>query len=244
MLDCAEISTVLDQFQTCERTHDGTRVSTHCLYPSFERVHVFVVSHGDGFIVHDGGGAARAAWEHGNDRSSFSRLLTLAAAAFGCETSRDQIRISVLSQDWLWAGIASVANASADAARAAVGKVRVSRENDLIKKTKAILDAASWRPETKLNYIYAGESGKLHTFDLGAIYSEDTILIDAVIPHPNSIAAKYLAFSDTKRRRGLYKYALYDSDLSPEDKSLISGVADLISFDAIVGTDARFLLQN
>ncbi|MHC0054810.1 hypothetical protein [Actibacterium sp. D379-3] len=245
MLDCSFVNSKLDQFATCERTEDGIKVATHCMYPSFDQVEVFVVGVGDGFIVHDGGGAGRIAWMHGIDAPAFNRSVAQIATAFGCEfvKVRQQIRASASSEAWLWSAVVSVANASADASRAVIYRARKTREYGLIQKTKAILDRAKWKPETKLEAQYPGKSGKTHTFDLAVESNNKTALIDAVVSHPNSIAAKYLAFSDTETRPGLYKYALYENDLTQEDKALISNVADLINFNAISGTDGKFLLQ-
>lgn len=245
MLDCNFVNSKLDQFATCERTEDGIKVSTHCMYPSFDQVDVFVVGVGDGFIVHDGGGAGRMAWMHGVDASTFNRSVSQVATAFGCEFMKNgqQIRASASEEAWLWATIVSVANASADASRAVISRARKTREYGLIQKTKAILDRAKWKPSTKLEAHYPGKSGKIHTFDLAVESDKKIALIDAVTSHPNSIAAKYVAFSDTETRPGLYKYALYENDLTQEDKALLSNVADLINFNAISGTDGKFLIQ-
>lgn len=243
MLDCSDIEAIMARYRSCEETERGTRVATQCLYPSFEQVHVFVVKLGDDFIVHDGGGAASVAWSHGADHTSVARSLGASARSYGCEFQKDEIRVVAGSVDWLWGAIASVANASADAARAAVGKIRIGYEINLIERTKSILDAAAWRPTTKLEVQHVGRSGKVHKFDLGVQHGTSVALIDAIVPHPNSIASKYLAFSDTETQPGLYKYALYDGELAREDKVLMGSVADLISYTAIAGTDGRFLIQ-
>ena len=243
MLDCDLVRLTMGRFDSCQRTAAGIKVGTQCLYPSFEAVDVFIVGHGEGLIVHDDGEAARTAWLYGAEDRTVHKALSSAAQSFGCEVAGVQIRSEIPTHEWLWSAVAAVANASSDAARASLGKVRQTKEIGLIRKTKAILDAAKWRPETKLDFSYPGRSGKMHTFDLSVESDNKLALIDAVIPHPTSIAAKYLAFSDAENRPGLYKYALYDDDLSQEDKSLISNVADLIKFKAISGTDGRFLIQ-
>lgn len=243
MLDCAVVESAMGRYEHCRTADGGLQVLTHCLYPSFEQVSIIIVGHGDGFIVHDGSGAERVAWLHGADERTFTRSAKASADAFGCEFVDGQIRAKVPSQEWLWSAIASVANAAADAARASVGRVRQTKEVGLIHRTKAILDGANWAPKTQLEFPYPGRSGKIHTFDLLIEHGRAIALMDAVVDHPNSIAAKYLAFSDTERRPGLFKYAVYEGDLSAADKSLISDVAELIRFDAIRGTDGRFLLQ-
>lgn len=244
MLDCSAIDQAMGKYEGCERTQEGLRVMTHCLYPSFDQVAVFVVKRGDDLVVHDGGGAARVSWLHGAEPNALKRILNTSAASFGCEVREQTILTIAVSEDWLWAAVASVANAASDAARASVGRVRQTTEESLIRKTKAILDSARWGPETKLDAQYPGASGKIHTFDLLIQHEKQVALMDAVVSHPNSIAAKYLAFSDTETRPGLHKYALYDNELSAEDKTLLSNVADLIAFEAISGTDGRFLLNG
>lgn len=243
MLDCSLINSALDQFGGCESSDHGYRVVTHCLYPSFEPVAVFVRREHQGFRVHDGSGAMNCAWHHGVDQSGLPRTLKKAAKTFGCEYGRIGIHIYVDSEEWLYSAIVSVSNASADAAHAAVGKNRPFTEHGLIKKTKRFFDRVSWKPETKLDHQVPGQSGKMHTYDLALFHNETTALIDAVVPHANSVAAKYLAFSDTENRMDLYKYAIYETELSSEDKVLISDVADLVAYESVIGTDGKYLLQ-
>lgn len=76
-------------------------MATRCLHPSFEPVHVYIVGHGEGFIVHDDGGAAGTAWDHGVDRADMRKFLDVAADAFDCDVSDNQIRADVVSKDWL-----------------------------------------------------------------------------------------------------------------------------------------------
>ncbi len=52
-MTCEDILAALAGEATCEQTPSGMRVETHCLYPSFDPVDVFVVRHGEGFIVTD-----------------------------------------------------------------------------------------------------------------------------------------------------------------------------------------------
>ncbi len=46
---CDEIRSALSGFNVCSETPDGARIATHCLYPSHEFVHVYVVNEGGGF---------------------------------------------------------------------------------------------------------------------------------------------------------------------------------------------------
>lgn len=243
MLDCSTVYKALRRNDSCERTPEGLRLGTDCLYPSFEQVFVFVVGFGDELIVHDGGGAARCAFDHGVEQRTFSGIVRSSAGAFDCTVEDGHITCRVPNMDWLWAAVASVGNASADAARTSVGKIRMNKEQSLIAKMKSILDNADWRPRTKLSAPYVGKSGKTHTFDLLVAHNESVALIDAVVSHPTSIAAKFLAFSDTESRLGLYKFAVFDSELSSEDKALISNVADLVPFNQFQSSAKNILIN-
>ncbi len=243
MLDCVSVAAITKRFETCEETSSGLRLSTQCVYPSFEPVEVYIVKFGDGFVIHDNGGAGRIAWTYGIGDRTVLNPAKKAASEFGCTFERGQITCSVDSEEWVWSAITAVANASADAARAAVGKTRIPKEQGMITRAKRVFDQAKWKPETILGFDVPGKSGKIHKFDLAVLSEGTTAIVDAVVPHPNSIAAKYLALADAENQPGFYKYALYENDLAVEDKSLLSNVADLIHIKALVGTDGRFLIQ-
>lgn len=124
MLDCSDIDISLAQFRSCTLTPDGLRIKTDCLLPSFEQVYVYVVQFGDGLIVHDDCAAARSAWVHGVDERTVAKDIAAVARTFSCISDNNQISIGIPDLDWLWSGVASVANASAEAARRSVGKAR------------------------------------------------------------------------------------------------------------------------
>lgn len=243
MLRCAEISALLSEYAECFETRHGVRLKTQCLYPSFERVEVFIIGFGEGAIVHDGGGALRSAWIHGSEGQGLNRRFAKISHKFGCDFADKQFRVTVEDTSWLYGAVLAVANASADAARSAVQKIRLASEYSIIHKAKAVFDDAPYAPETRLEYSFAGESGKQHSFDLAVFHGNKVALIDAVVPHHTSIAAKYLAFSDTPRSSKIFKYAVFDGELSTPDKTLISDVADLIELSAMLRTDGRELLE-
>src|ERR1043166_4962488 len=81
-MTCDDIKKVMADFAECEQTPEGARIATHCLYPSFENVRVFVAKVGDGFTVHDGSGAHNTAWLHGRDSDLIGKSLSEAAERF------------------------------------------------------------------------------------------------------------------------------------------------------------------
>lgn len=121
---CEEIHAALSRFSSCEETEDGARIPTHCLYPSFTHVYVYIAKVGKGYRVHDGSGAYDAAWLHGRDAEMIVGLLKNECANFHLDLSDTSIVAPVPSTEWLAAAIMSVANASALAARNAIDAMR------------------------------------------------------------------------------------------------------------------------
>lgn len=240
MFDLNTIQHSITQSTEAQMTDRGVEIKTHCLYPSFDPVDVFVSGYAEGAIVHDNGGAAKSSWIHGVSAAK----LNPSAKLFGCETKDGQISQKISSLDWLWAAIAAVANASAHATQLAVGKSSMVKEEALISKTKTILDQTAKNSRIMRNFSQAGDSGKVHEFELSVRTDTALILIDSVSPHPASIAAKYMAFSDLRHRSGLFKYVVYEIDLPQADKTLLSNVADLMPFYKISETGGKQLLRQ
>ena len=119
-MSCDEIRLAFAGVPDCIETDEGTRLTTHCLYPSFDPVHVYVAGFGSGYKVHDGGGAVRSAWDHGRELSLIRKMLSRQAAIYRLGMIEDALVAEVSSLDWVAAAISSVANASASAAHAAV----------------------------------------------------------------------------------------------------------------------------
>src|SRR5215216_4419817 len=107
-MSCDDIRLALSEFDACEETPNGSRVTTHCLYPSFEPVRIFVAKVGDGFKIHDGGGAFMSAWSHGRDESLISRALQSECNRFHLALDDDRLVAEVPSKDWLLSAILGV----------------------------------------------------------------------------------------------------------------------------------------
>jgi len=145
-MTCESIRAALSSFDLCVETEDGARVSTHCLYPSFDPVNVFVVGFGDGFIVHDSGGAFRSAWDHAKDESVIRRSLSRQAQKYRIGVDNDALSVAVSNVDWLLSAILAVANASASAAHAAIEHVIVANENRLKQQILSTLSGLVFAP--------------------------------------------------------------------------------------------------
>lgn len=227
---CEDIRAAMAADATCEETEAGAVVTTHCLYPSFERVRVYVSRFGDGYRVSDAGGAARCAWDHGRDTKLSTRLLGREAARYSLTVSDHALVAEASSHDWLYAAILAVANASAAVAHTAVGKSSAASEAVLRDKIFTHLTHVFSPKEIGSDFEVAGKSGDLRHFDYGVRASNDNLLLlSAVAPHHSSIYAKYVAFADTSDLGpNVSRFAVYDRALDRGDASLLLQVAELV----------------
>jgi len=234
--ECGKIRSALAELPDCVQTDEGTRFTTQCLYPSFESVDVFVVRYGDGYRVHDGGGAVRSAWDHGRDLSAIRHALSQQASSFHVELSEDALVATVEREDWLLSAVLSVANASALAAREVAAASPRAAENDLKDQILSTLYRVVQPRYIAREYEVRGRSGKKHKFDFGVQSALDgIILLNAVSPHHVSISSKYVVFADTS---GEYaniraRFAVHDRPLEPEDVSLLQQVADIVPLSSL-----------
>lgn len=242
-MTCSDIRKALSDFGTCVETEDGARIHTHCLYPSFDPVKIFVVGFGEGFIVHDGAGAFRSAWDHATDDWIIRRAMTRQANKYRVAVDENALSVTIPSAEWLRSAILSVANASASAAHAAIEHVVVSNENKLKERIFSTLSGLVRQRLISRDFEVTGRSGKVHHFDFGVRNDgEGHILINAVWPHHVSVAAKYVAFADTKMNdMHVGRLAVYERELEAKDVSLMQQVADLVPFNSLsVGIQRTF----
>jgi hypothetical protein len=232
-MTCDDIRRAMADFGTCEQTPEGARIATHCLYPSFEQVRVFVAKVGDGFTIHDGAGAYNTAWLHGRDEEIIGRSLNEAAERFGITVAGKALVGRVKSIDWLTGGILSVANTSCLAAHSAVDRIIAAQEEALIDRIgKTLTEVVGSRLVSK-NVRIKGRSGGLRNFDF--VLARETpkpIFINSVTPRGNSIAAKYVSFADTDIDPS-FKFAVHDRELETADTVLLQQVASVVPFASL-----------
>lgn len=245
-MSCADLQKLLRDFGSCVETQDGCRISTHCLYPSFEPVTVFVAGFGDGYRVHDGGGAMRIAWVHGRDQRIGTKMLERYAARYHLQVADDSLVCVVSDKGWLLSAILAVANASAAAANEAMARVSAATESDLKDRIYDVVSRSTPPQNLAREYAVIGSSGKTHYFDFFVrASSAQSALIDAVAPHPISISSKYVAFADTSASPDLLKYAVHDRPLESGDSALLLQVSYLVPFSTLppllqkIGYDAQ-----
>lgn len=231
-MTCDDILTALASGTTCEETPSGMRVVTHCLYPSFDPVEVYVARYGDGFVVSDGGGAAASAWEHGRD--GMERCIAKASVRFGVVAKGGVIEARAENLDWLRSAILAVANASASAAEAALERSVIAAENAMSDRIFEALAQIIPRDSIAREFEHRGSSGKRWRYDFGATANDNLLLVNAVAPHHASISAKYVAFADTPEEASeVRKLAVYSRKLETADATLITQVATLVPVRAV-----------
>jgi hypothetical protein len=241
-MPCAEVSIALAGFSACEETSDGARVATHCLYPSFETVFVYVAKVGNGYHVHDGRGAYESARLHGRDATVAINAISHEAAHFQIQYADDRALVAnVDSSEWLESAILSVANASALAARRAVGRAVAAAEKALVDRIEEALAITFGSEKYKKDFVARGRSGKEHQFDFAVRNGGDfSLLVNGVAPHHSSIAAKYVAFADTEVDADL-KFAVCDRQLETGDTALLQQVASIVPLGSLPNGARRAL---
>lgn len=234
-MSCDDVLAALAEFNVCVDTQDGSRVTTHCVYPSFDPVQIFVARFGEGFQINDGGGAHRSAWDHGRDETLVTKALKRWASRYHIEVSGNYaLSCTVSDASWLSGAIIAVANASAGAANEVIEHIAVATETALKTRIYDVLTEVTPMNSLHRNFEMRGKSGKFHSFDFAIQQKKDgLILVDAVAPHHVSISAKYVAFAEAGGHDGSHKYAVYDRDLDSSDTALLQQVADLLPFSAV-----------
>jgi hypothetical protein len=231
-MTCDDVRAALSAFEICVETEEGSRVTTHCLYPSFDPVNVYVVRFGDGFRVHDGGGALKAAWTHGREEPAIKKALGKKAARFEVNLLEDcSLVVDAPSVEWLTSAILAVANASAAAAHDVVDKVVSATERVLRDRILDVLKRTVRESAIAPDFGLTGKSGKVHHFDFAVQEPNDKLLlISAVAPHHISVSSKYVAFSDLIFRTDgrVDRFAVHDRPLDPSDVSLLLQVAEIV----------------
>lgn len=232
-MDCSGILALLGKGDACLETSEGVRIRTHCLHPSFEEVFVYVVGHGEGFIVHDGGEAVTAALRHGRDDGAMQAGLKKASQRFGLDLEEGKLIAKVPNLGWLRSGVLSVANASAMASAAAV-------EVAIEKNTRALHEAILVEikkvvPERRIQsgYKYRGVSGREWPVDFAVLSDRGPLLIKAITPHVNSISSGYTAFGDIGANDNIPRFAVHSQPLSQENQALIRQVAQLMPLASV-----------
>lgn len=225
----------------CEETADGARILTHCLYPNFDQVAVYVQTHLDGFLVHDNGACFDIAFDEGQSPTAMKGTMREYSALFGADTDDHRIFARALSGEWLASAIMSVANASSSAATALLNSASDDRVEDreFRERTYLTLCDAFNSKHVPRRIKRRGRTGKLYTFAFGVTYKSEVALIDTVTPNAISVASRFTAFSATGGRKEHGAFLAYKRTLSNADSALLAEVADIVPLEALVASIER-----
>lgn len=226
-MNCDDLRALMAATETCEQTEYGARFVTHCMYPSFDPVSVFVAKVGDGYKVTDGGGALGALLRHGRDDAAFQSALKKACGRFSVATAEGMLLAEVDDAEWLRAAVLAVANASSMAAAAALEHVAASTERELTDKIYDELRKVAPESNIAKEYQYRGESGRMWRVDY-AVLGREPLLVKAVTPFYASIASNYTAFGDIGANDNVPRFSVYSRELKAEDAALMRQVAQLV----------------
>jgi hypothetical protein len=228
-MDCEALRRLFAKHDHCEATDRGLRMATHCYYPSFDRVWVYISHHGEGFRVTDGGEAARAAFMHGRDEAAFAASLRKACSRYGLEPSNGALVAEVKEADWIFAAVLAVANGAAQAASETSTKVSERKVKMLKEKIHDTVAEIVPRHAIATEFMFRGNSGHLWKIDFAVIETRRPLLLKAIVPDQNSINSNYTAFSDIAEiKEDVRRFSVHDTELKPEDKSLMLQVAELV----------------
>lgn len=241
---CETVQIALADFARCEETPEGSRILTHCLYPSFAPVPIYIVKFGGGFIVHDGGEAKVIAWEHGRDAAITTRYLNEQALRHGLKVEGGRLSITIESSSWLASAILAVANAASAAANAAVEHVARSAMTILHDAMEQALVGRFAKSHVTVSPRRRGASGREYEFDFAVSDAGRVVLVEAVTPYANSVNSKYTAFSDVNLMLDTRGLVVFDKPLEASDKTLLSNVADVVPFKSMTSRIESVLLKS
>lgn len=233
MLHCDELLGYLDARRTCERSPYGTRVATHCIYPSSDPVYVHVARWGDKeFRVSDGGEAARCALQHGRDPVAVMAGLKSAGDRFSLEIESEELIARVPTSDWLPNAVSAVASGAAFAANSAIDYMQKARQKSFKEEVGEHL--RRYVPENLLAHGYEmrGRSGKVWEIDFAITVPDLPILIKAVTPNHVSIAATYTALSDVMTGANR-RISVFSKRPDEDDAALLRQVSELMPLTAV-----------
>ncbi|MFD0915642.1 hypothetical protein ACFQ14_04420 [Pseudahrensia aquimaris] len=233
MISCNDLKAHLGLLMTCESTDQGLLVSTSCLYPSFEMVKVIIRSHGDGFIVSDGGEGSQIALAHGQSDHEISKHFKNEAHHFGVHYNRSECFAQVETSDWLASAVLSVANASSNACKSAIEKARKDAEIDVIGNLFDRLQFAKVGADLVKEFEATGQSGRQYNVDVAAIHGDQRVFFEIVGSHQNSVNSKFVMFSDVGRSPANENVAVYSEALNFPDQVLLQTVAMIAPLNGI-----------
>lgn len=237
-MKCDLIVAALSDLQ-CEQTEDGARVLTHCLYPNFEQVAVYIQTHMDGFLVHDGGEGFDFAFMEARNPTALKGHMRDFSALYGVDSDDHRIFGRALSPEWLPNVVMAVANAAAAATNALVMSRSEQDDGEFRERTFDTLKAAFTEDNVTRRVKRRGRTGRLYSFAFSVAFHDQMALVDTVTPNPISVSTRFTSFSAVGARTLGGAFLTYSRPLANEDSALLSEVADVLPLEALVASIER-----
>lgn len=188
-------------------------VPTFSLYPSNGVVQVFIEGGDATFVASDGGGALETILGAGGHSVRAMRFLKEAARRFGLSVDASGwIHSSPQPVELAVSTISNVAEASRSAAEAMVRHFQPQIHGNFRRELERYLDV-SFRSRLERRVKIVGASNTPQTFDylINAPNSE-RIVLDAVVPEPNSINSAIVSHVDLRnaKLKAVQQFIVYD----------------------------------
>lgn len=241
-MTCDLITAALSDMQ-CEETSEGFRVLTHCLYPNFEQVAVYVQNHLDGFMVHDGGEGFDFAFLEARNPNLLKTYMREFAALYGVDCDGRRIFGRAMTPEWLPNVLLAVANAASAAATAVLSsasdEVQSDESEEIAEKTYGVLRQAFTENQVHRRVKRRGRTGRLYTFAFGISAGPNSSLVDTVTPNQLSVASRFTSFSAVSARSLGGAFLAHIRPMANEDSALLAEVADVVPLDALLASLER-----
>ena len=231
------IKEALSEFSAAHDTSDGVAVETQCLYPSGGGVVVYVLVGTESCFVTERGDAVGQLYSHGvnvsNEDKALGSYWRSRGSVHGLQHKAGAIVAEKVPFDALSAAIILVANTASMFAHWALEKFSREPRVRLVDRVKPIVLGNFSKNRVSEEAHLIGASHRRYTFDyLVNLDGNNTLLVDAVLPHASSINSKVVAHMDVGRMANdtIIQRLVYDeSDVwKSADLSLLGDAAQLV----------------
>lgn len=207
------VNEALKPFSTYQERHGAVPVTTTCLYPSNAMVTVFVRGGPNGAVVSDDGQAIDELTALNRDIPDADRFLYRFCRQSGMKAEKGVIFSPRIEWRQLSAAIAFVANTSAAAVTAGLQSLKTRRGRDLHKELDDLLFRSFPEDRIKRKFRVVGQSTRSYSLDIVHVNSH-ILIVDSVVPDPNSIHSRATAHFDIGRRQddSIIQHLVYDDE--------------------------------
>jgi hypothetical protein len=208
----------LSKAAICADLGEHVAFATHCLYPSNKAVTVYISGGANECVVSDYGGAVDEISTAGLSIPDTNKMLRQFCRPVGLNVSHGQIVSPPVPITACMSAVVAVANASRDAAMWGVANLKPRRKRNLVAEISNILGRHFAADKIRASEAITGASNRRYEIDwVIPLSSTRKLLIDSVLPEPNSVNAKAVAHMDIHGSNGkdqatLVSLLAYDDD--------------------------------